>query len=843
MSHLPQLLSYKERVECLDILLNTVDAQVLLILRDLQLLQRTKSLQADINTGCQAAASYNPFTNVSQQRLKKIQRELLDLEKLTLVVVDENKKFVCNKNEQAFQRLKADIDSFLSSFGFLIELYGFSLMTQPDKLVLGQGLAGEFITVKNQDRNKHCFLIGKTGSGKSEAMQTAIIQDIIAGRGGCLLDPFGSLSRNVAAFVMAYQEMRSSFIELRPKILQFITRLFDGVNDAVKAKIVSTPAYQKLSIFTDLCKENVDTVFPQLNVTIVDVCSKSKSNPFKVNPFSPSTSFNLEQSVQVLLDALAMEMGTSLATTPQATNVLRCLFTLVASKKGNINDLLLLLNTLRYYSGNNKKNSKPLPIAILDSLKISDEPIAQNAADYLEQQLLSFSGNAFNEMINSTRNRLSYLLDSQLCHKMFNTNETTLDLAEIINSQAKIQPFIVFHIPAEEAGASIVSHVIFRTMEKILYQRSDKQKKQLFYLYADEFYKFLGGNAHSASEAADLFTSIRQHGCCLTVAMQNSGQLKKDDPSGYVFSSVVESCHSLIIFSCSGVDAQYFADNQFNEKGQLVELSYSINTGEAKVVGSSNGNTKTDGWSESTGTSASTTESQSKAIGHSVSESFSNASNQSHTESQNSSTGENKGKSENKGTSYHSTNYKDINHSQGNVISASTSHSSGLGSSDTRGSSESKTKGTSQTETNTTGHSNTEGTSKNNGISGSSAQSISTMQSVSDSNSHGVTIKRLGIEEETLFYAQELRKLRPRECFIATSHTINKAITLDSITIKLSAQLQPFLDDYYQQLHFYQYNDRVRLAQQLTVPKPKRFDMPQDRKKPDDSVGGVSGMF
>ena len=843
MSLLPQLLSYKERIDSLCSLLGTVDNRVLHILRDMQLQQRAQLLQNTVNNGCDATTSYNPFAKPSQKQLREMQQELAKLEKLTVVVLDENEKFTNNKNTLAHERLTVEIDSFLTSFGFLIELYGFRLVTQPDKLVLGQGLGGEYITVKNQERNKHCFIIGKTGSGKSEAMQTAIIQDIIAGRGGCLLDPFGSLSRNVAAFVIAYQEIRPSFIELRPQILQFITHLFDGISDTIKTKIISTPAYQKLSIFKDLCQEDVDVIFPELNVTIVDVCSKSKSNPFKVNPFSPSTSFNLEQSVQVLLDALAMEMGTSLATTPQATNVLRCLFTLVASKKGNINDLLLLLNTLRYYSGNNKKNSKPLPIAILDSLKISDEPIAQNAADYLERQLLSFSGNSFNEMINSTRNRLSYLLDSQLCHKMFNTNETTLDLAEIINSQAKKQPFIVFHIPAEEAGASIVSHVIFRTMEKILYQRSDKQKKQLFYLYADEFYKFLGGNAHSASEAADLFTSIRQHGCCLTVAMQNSGQLKKDDPSGYVFSSVVESCHSLMIFSCSGIDAQYFADNQFNEKGQLVELSYSINTGEAKVVGSSNGNTNAKGWSESTGTSASTTQSQSKAIGHTVSESFNQASNQSHTESQNSSTGENKGKSESKGTSYHSTNYKDINHSQSNVISASTSHSSGLGSSDTRGSSESKTNGSSQTETNTTGQSNTEGTSKSNGISGSSAQSISTMQSVSDNKSHGVTIKRLGIEEETLLYAQELRKLRPRECFIATSHTINKAITLDSITIKLSAQLQPFLDDYYQQLHFYQYEDRVRLAQQLTVPKPKRFDMPQDRKKPDDSVGGVVDMF
>ncbi len=843
MNQVEQLLHLETRIEQVKKLLAGMDAEVLATIAELQVVERTKTAQAGILKACKTAASFNPFTRNSTRHLDQFKQEVGTLERLSLTIAEENQKFVQARTQQSIGKLQQDISNFLSSYDHFIELYGFALICSEKRLVLGQGLAGELITLPSSERNKHLFMLGKTGSGKSEAMLTYVIQDLIAGRSGCLLDPFGGLARKTAAFVMAYQEIRHSYIELQEQIKHFVQHLFDAVESGVKEIITATLPYEKLSIFLDLCEHDVDSIFPELNATVVDICSKSKNNPYKINPLLPSKSFNIEQSVQVLLDAIAMEMGSSLETTPQAANVLRAIFTLIACNKGNMNDLLLLLNTLRNYNGRGK-NSNQLPVAILQPLKSSHEPIANNAADYIEQQLLSFTGNTFNEMINSTRNRLSLLLDSQLCHTIFNSSETNLDLEEIINSTAERKPFLVFHIPHEESGSGIVSHIIFRTMEKILYQRNDQQKQQLFQLYADEFHRFLGGSKHSAGEIADLFTSIRQHGCCLTVAMQNSGQLKKDDPSGYVFSSVVESCHSKIIFQCSGDDAQYFAENQFNDKGQLSEMSYSMTTGEAKVVGSSHSTTQSEGKNQSKGESFSVTESQSKAIGHTVSESFNQVKSQNHTESTNSSAGKSKGQSSSEGQSYfESTRYEDMNHSQNTVISASQNSSYGTGSSNGSGTSEGRSNGSSDSESNSTGHSESTGENHSSGISSSSGKTIGTMESISNNRGFGKTIKRLNHEEETHLYAQEIRRLQARECFIATGSTIKKAITLDSLTIKLEAQLEPFLSDYYQQLFYYQQGDCLRLGSSRVEPKVVKNQDAGDRKKRSEGGDGVGGLF
>lgn len=51
--------------------------------------------------------------------------------------------------------------------------------------------------IKQADRLMHTYMIGKTGTGKSTLIETMITQDILAGRGCCLLDPHGDLVEKV----------------------------------------------------------------------------------------------------------------------------------------------------------------------------------------------------------------------------------------------------------------------------------------------------------------------------------------------------------------------------------------------------------------------------------------------------------------------------------------------------------------------------------------------------------------------------------------------------------------------------------------------------------------------
>lgn len=50
-----------------------------------------------------------------------------------------------------------------------------------------------------EDRRRHCYMVGQTGTGKTTVLHNLIMQDIRAGRGVCLLDPHGDLVARVLA--------------------------------------------------------------------------------------------------------------------------------------------------------------------------------------------------------------------------------------------------------------------------------------------------------------------------------------------------------------------------------------------------------------------------------------------------------------------------------------------------------------------------------------------------------------------------------------------------------------------------------------------------------------------
>ncbi len=57
------------------------------------------------------------------------------------------------------------------------------------------------VYISESDRQKHMYIIGKTGVGKSEFLKSMIRQDINAGRGICFMDPHGDAVEDILNFI------------------------------------------------------------------------------------------------------------------------------------------------------------------------------------------------------------------------------------------------------------------------------------------------------------------------------------------------------------------------------------------------------------------------------------------------------------------------------------------------------------------------------------------------------------------------------------------------------------------------------------------------------------------
>jgi len=57
------------------------------------------------------------------------------------------------------------------------------------------------VRIKQEDRFRHFYVIGQTGTGKSSTLQVMIRQDLKEGRGLCVIDPHGSLIEDILPFV------------------------------------------------------------------------------------------------------------------------------------------------------------------------------------------------------------------------------------------------------------------------------------------------------------------------------------------------------------------------------------------------------------------------------------------------------------------------------------------------------------------------------------------------------------------------------------------------------------------------------------------------------------------
>ena len=112
----------------------------------------------------------------------------------------------------------------------------------PENTILGQTNfrnAGEKFGIGPVDRRRHCYIIGKTGMGKSTLLENMIFADISAGKGIGLIDPHGDLADAVLRFVP--KNRTNDVVLFDPADTEFPVafNLLEGKNAAHRALIAS----------------------------------------------------------------------------------------------------------------------------------------------------------------------------------------------------------------------------------------------------------------------------------------------------------------------------------------------------------------------------------------------------------------------------------------------------------------------------------------------------------------------------------------------------------------------------------------------------------------------------
>src|SRR5438128_4456679 len=69
------------------------------------------------------------------------------------------------------------------------------------QLCIGAHTSGDDVKLDHEERRRHLYVVGQTGTGKSTLLLNLIRQDLIAGEGVALLDPHGDLAEAVVLHV------------------------------------------------------------------------------------------------------------------------------------------------------------------------------------------------------------------------------------------------------------------------------------------------------------------------------------------------------------------------------------------------------------------------------------------------------------------------------------------------------------------------------------------------------------------------------------------------------------------------------------------------------------------
>src|SRR6202158_38934 len=68
---------------------------------------------------------------------------------------------------------------------------------KPQQPIIGLTATGDGVSFSREERERHLYIVGKSGSGKSTVLFNLALADIMAGEGVAVIDPHGDLAEAI----------------------------------------------------------------------------------------------------------------------------------------------------------------------------------------------------------------------------------------------------------------------------------------------------------------------------------------------------------------------------------------------------------------------------------------------------------------------------------------------------------------------------------------------------------------------------------------------------------------------------------------------------------------------
>lgn len=321
------------------------------------------------------------------------------------------------------------------------------------------------VYMKDADRRRHMYIIGKTGSGKSEFIKNLVAQDIKAGRGVAVIDPHGDLA--------------DSIMEIIPK---------ERVDDVVYFNPSDMDRPMGLNM---------------LEVPVSDEELETMSEEEKRKVLSNMRDFAVQEMINIFYMLFPPEMIGPMF----EHNMRNYMLTLMADAK-------------------NPGTIVEIPRMIADEAfqkqwvaKVTD-PVVRS---FWEDEMAKTSDYHKSEMMGYLVSKVGRFVENEMMRNIIGQTHSAFDFRKIMDEK-KILLVNLSKGKTGEVNASLLGLILVAKLQMAAFRRADTEesKRNDFYLYIDEFQNFI------TPSISTILSEARKYRLNLIMAHQYMGQLVKD---------------------------------------------------------------------------------------------------------------------------------------------------------------------------------------------------------------------------------------------------------------------------------------------------------------------------